>query len=100
MRDYRDAKAMAQTLRQSLNAQSINVSHSNALELIAKTLGFKDWQVLAAKIEADQVVAAKPADPGSPSRRHHFCIVRFAARASTRSVNSSPVRPSSSATNA
>jgi hypothetical protein len=67
MRDYRDAKAMAQTLRQSLNAQSINVSHSNALELIAKTLGFKDWQVLAAKIEADQVVAAKPADPGSPS---------------------------------
>ena len=67
MRDYRDAKAMAQTLRQSLNAQSINVSHSNALELIAKSLGFKDWQVLAAKIEADQVVAAKPADSGSPS---------------------------------
>jgi hypothetical protein len=66
MRDYRDAKAMAQTLRQSLNAQSINVSHSNALELIAKTLGFKDWQVLAAKIEADQV-AAKPVDPGPPS---------------------------------
>jgi ClpX C4-type zinc finger/Glyoxalase superfamily protein len=67
MRDYRDAKAMAQTLRQSLNAQSINVSHSNALELIAKSLGFKDWQVLAAKIEADQVVVAKPANPGSPS---------------------------------
>ncbi len=66
MRDYRDAKAMAQTLRQSLNAQSINVSHSNALELIAKSLGFRDWQVLAAKIEADQL-ATTPFGPGSPS---------------------------------
>jgi hypothetical protein len=63
MRDYRDAKAMAQTLRQSLNAQSIKISHSNALELIAKSLGCKDWQVLAAKIETGQA-AAKSIDPG------------------------------------
>jgi ClpX C4-type zinc finger protein/glyoxalase superfamily protein len=77
MRDYRDAKAMAQTLRQRLNAQSITISHSNALELIAKALGFKDWQVLAARIDADQA-AAKPVDPAprppAPSTLHcSFC---------------------------
>ena len=66
MRDYRDAKAMAQTLRGGLKAQSINISHSNALELIAKTLGCKDWQVLAAKIEADRV-ATKPIDRSAGS---------------------------------
>jgi hypothetical protein len=64
MRDYRDAKAMAQTLRDGLKAQSITISHSNALELIAKTLGCKDWQVLAAKLEADRS-ASKPTDQSS-----------------------------------
>jgi len=62
MRDYRDAKAMAQTLRQGLKTRSIDITHSTALELIAKTLGFKDWQVLAARIEAD-LSATRPPDP-------------------------------------
>lgn len=62
MRDYRDAKAMAQTLRQALKTRSIDITHSTALELIAKALGFKDWQVLAARIEAAHS-AARPIDP-------------------------------------
>jgi hypothetical protein len=66
MRDYRDAKAMAQTLRSGLKAQAIDISHSNALELIARTLGFRDWQVLAAKIES-QRVARKLVHPQSGS---------------------------------
>jgi hypothetical protein len=52
---------MAQTLRQSLKAQSVDITHSNALELIAKALGFKDWHVLAARIEADPA-APKPTE--------------------------------------
>jgi hypothetical protein len=39
MRDFRDAKVMAQTLREVLNAKSVSITHSEALELIAKILG-------------------------------------------------------------
>jgi ATP-dependent Lon protease len=52
MRDFRDAKAIAQALREALNAKSISLTHSESLELVAKILGFRDWNVLAAKIQA------------------------------------------------
>ena len=52
MRDFRDAKAMAQTLRDALNSRSVSLSHSESLELIAKILGFQDWNVLAARIQS------------------------------------------------
>lgn len=52
MRDFRDAKAMAQTLRDSLNARSVSLTVSESLELIAKILGLPDWNVLAAKIRS------------------------------------------------
>ena len=42
MRDFRDAKAMAQTLRDALKAKSLSLTHSESLELIAKTLGLHD----------------------------------------------------------
>jgi hypothetical protein len=58
MRDFRDAKAMAQTLRDALKPR-ISLTQSESLELIAKTLGFQDWNVLAARIQSD----------GPPSRR-------------------------------
>jgi uncharacterized protein len=53
MRDFRDAKAMAQTLRAALKAKSISLTHSESLEIIAKTLGFHDWNVLAARIKSE-----------------------------------------------
>ena len=40
MRDFRDAKAMAQTLREALKAKSVSLTHSESLELVAKVLGF------------------------------------------------------------
>jgi len=52
MRDYRDAKAMAQTLRQALKERSASLTHSESLELIAKVLGVADWNVLSARIQA------------------------------------------------
>jgi ATP-dependent Lon protease len=57
MRDFRDAKAMAQTLREALNVKSVSVTHTESLELVAKILGFRDWNVLAAKIQASQSAA-------------------------------------------
>jgi len=59
MRDFRDAKAMAQTLREALNARSVSLQHSESQELIAKILGFRDWNVLAARIQASQPSATE-----------------------------------------
>jgi ATP-dependent Lon protease len=61
MRDYRDAKAMAQTLRQALKERSVSLTHSESLELIAKVLGAADWNVLSAAIQA----SANPAEAGA-----------------------------------
>ncbi|MBV9970382.1 MAG: LON peptidase substrate-binding domain-containing protein [Xanthobacteraceae bacterium] len=52
MRDFRDAKAMAQTLRDVLKQKSVSLTNSESLELIAKILGFHDWNVLSAKIQS------------------------------------------------
>jgi ClpX C4-type zinc finger/Glyoxalase superfamily protein len=52
MRDFRDAKAMAHTLRDALKAKSVETSHSECLELIAKAFGYDNWNILSAKVEA------------------------------------------------
>jgi ATP-dependent Lon protease len=60
MRDFRDAKAMAQTLRQSLTTKAMNISHSESLELVSKMLGLADWNTLAALLQADQRDTGNP----------------------------------------
>jgi ATP-dependent Lon protease len=52
MRDFRDAKAMAQTLRDTLKQKSVSLTHSESLELVAKILGFHDWNELSARIQS------------------------------------------------
>jgi small subunit ribosomal protein S1 len=54
MRDFRDAKAMARTLRAALAAKAQAISNSEALELTARMLGERDWNTLAAAIEASR----------------------------------------------
>ena len=61
MRDFRDAKAMAHTLREALKSRSVSLTHSESLELVARTLGFHDWNVLAARIQAGRPMAAATA---------------------------------------
>jgi ATP-dependent Lon protease len=62
MRDFRDAKAMAQTLREALKAKSITVTHGQSLELVAKILGFHDWNELSARIKSEhQPTVIEPA---------------------------------------
>ncbi len=53
MRDFRDAKAMAQTLREALKLRSVVLTHSESLELVAKMLGLHDWNELSAKIQSE-----------------------------------------------
>ncbi|MBR1132328.1 glyoxalase superfamily protein [Bradyrhizobium iriomotense] len=66
MRDFRDAKAMAQTLREALDARSVSLTVSESLELVAKIFGLADWNVLAARIRSAEQVAAD--QPGSKTK--------------------------------
>lgn len=50
MRDFRDAKAMARTLRAALAARGFEITISQSLELIAEAFGVADWNTLAAAI--------------------------------------------------
>ena len=72
MRDFRDAKAMAQTLREALNAKSVSLTHSESLELIAKILGCRDWNALAARIASSSAhrrsATASPPPANNPIR--------------------------------
>ena len=65
MRDFRDAKAMARSLRDALSAKAVQTTHSESLELMAKAFGYETWNILSAKIDAAQprAGAQKPAQP-------------------------------------
>ncbi|HTN95520.1 MAG TPA: glyoxalase superfamily protein, partial [Nordella sp.] len=39
MRDYRDAKAMAKALREALADRDMAITHSEALEIVARQFG-------------------------------------------------------------
>jgi Glyoxalase superfamily protein/Clp amino terminal domain, pathogenicity island component len=58
MRDFRDAKVMARALRDALKAKSLEITHTEALELIAKAFGYDNWNILPAKIEAAEPAAS------------------------------------------
>jgi ClpX C4-type zinc finger/Glyoxalase superfamily protein len=68
MRDFRDAKLMAHSLRDALRIKSVEISHSDALELVAKAFGFDSWNVLSAKI-----TAASSFDEGPEGARTLHC---------------------------
>lgn len=61
MRDFRDAKAMAQTLRESLTTKDVTISHSESLELVSRMLGVADWNTLSALLHAERRDTIAPA---------------------------------------
>jgi Glyoxalase superfamily protein/Clp amino terminal domain, pathogenicity island component len=63
MRDFRDAKAMAHTLRAALAAKGHKLTVSQSLELIAQAFGVADWNTLSAAIHAGAVGPAPTASP-------------------------------------
>ncbi len=54
MRTFLDAKAMAKAMRETLAASDVTISHSQALEIVARQFGFDNWNILSAKIEAGE----------------------------------------------
>jgi Glyoxalase superfamily protein len=72
MRDFRDAKTMARTLRAALAAKGFKVTVSQSLELIAEAFGAADWNTLAAAIRREALT------PGKNSSRRPPPIVEWA----------------------
>lgn len=75
MRDFRDAKAMAHSLRDALNANAIQTTHSESLELIAKAFGYNNWNILSAKIDAAQSHSSSATSPQTrtPQEKLLYC---------------------------
>jgi hypothetical protein len=69
MRDFRDAKAMARSLRDALAAKAVETSHSESLELIAKAFGYENWNILSAKIDAVQPRSSAVAGHQDPTQQ-------------------------------
>jgi ATP-dependent Lon protease len=63
MRDFRDAKSMAQTLRESLTTRAVTISHSESLELVSKMLGVADWNTLSALLQTERRGGGLPTSP-------------------------------------
>ena len=57
MRDFRNAKAMAQTLRAALATKGVKITVGQSLELIAGIFGLADWNTLAAAIRAEKSIS-------------------------------------------
>ena len=51
MRGAHDAKAMAKSVRQSLAERNVTISHSEALEIVARQFGYENWNVFCARLE-------------------------------------------------
>jgi ClpX C4-type zinc finger/Glyoxalase superfamily protein len=73
MRDFRDAKAMARSLRDALTAKAVQTTHSESLELIAKAFGYENWNILSAKIDAAQPGSAAGMQDPSPQAKILYC---------------------------
>ena len=67
MRDFRDAKAMARSLRDALKVKAVETTHSESLELIAKAFGYENWNVFSAKIDAATPRPASTAGEPDPT---------------------------------
>jgi hypothetical protein len=65
-------KTMARTLREALAERDLAISHSTALELVARQFGYADWNVLAAQIPTDPPAspACEPAAGSLPEGWH------------------------------
>src|SRR5882724_7853337 len=79
MRDFRDTKAMAQTLRDSLITKALTISHSESLELVSKMFGAADWNTLSALIQAGRAAPATApaaAPQAEPARTYPAMPIR------------------------
>ena len=67
MRDFRNAKAMAQTLREALAAKGVKITVGQSLEVIAEMFGVADWNTLAAAIRTEKSISGEKISPPQPA---------------------------------
>lgn len=82
-----DPKSMASRLRTRLATSGIRITHSQALELVAAQLGFRDWNTCAAAQTSAEPSAPTPAPvttipilrtfPGGEARRFYLDFLGF-----------------------
>jgi Clp amino terminal domain, pathogenicity island component/Glyoxalase superfamily protein len=63
MRDFRDAKLMAEILRGAVLGRGLKITVGESLEWIADAFGVADWNTLAAAIRAETPASRKNASP-------------------------------------
>ncbi|KRQ97878.1 hypothetical protein CQ12_24925 [Bradyrhizobium jicamae] len=80
MRDFRDAKAMARSLRDALTAKAVQTTHSESLELIAKAFGYDNWNILSAKIEAVRPPSGQAGSPQNPASQARLLYCSFCGK--------------------
>jgi hypothetical protein len=54
MLTQKNAKRMAKSLRDALVGRNVSLSHSTCLEIVARQLGFADWNTLSANLLAQE----------------------------------------------
>jgi catechol 2,3-dioxygenase-like lactoylglutathione lyase family enzyme len=64
MRTYKDAKAMARSLRESLVARNVSLSHSECLEIVARQFGWSEWNSLSAALDIQAGRVTSPQTAG------------------------------------
>ncbi|HZY68869.1 MAG TPA: glyoxalase superfamily protein [Devosia sp.] len=74
MHSFLEAKIMAKALRTALAERQIHVTHSDALELVARQFGPADWNTLAAAIEAAQSLALPPGWLAHQEGERRYCL--------------------------
>jgi hypothetical protein len=80
MRDFRDAKAMAHSLRDALKANAIQTTHSESLELIAKAFGYDNWNILSAKIDAARSRSSSATGAQNRTRQEKLLYCSFCGK--------------------
>jgi hypothetical protein len=88
MRTYKDAKAMAKSLRDVLAVRKVSVSRSECLEIVARQFGFPDWNTLSSKLSDEEHRPALSIDQDA-ARRPTGAAPHVAAQA----VERVPVMP-------
>jgi catechol 2,3-dioxygenase-like lactoylglutathione lyase family enzyme len=76
MRTFLQAKAMAKSLRESLAAKDVSLSHGECLEIVARQFGFGGWNVLAAKIALETGARQPQAQTGAVELHQLLPVLR------------------------
>jgi len=61
----KNAKTMAKSLRDALVDRNVSLSHSTSLEIVARQLGFDDWNTLCGRLPAQEGLAIPLGEVGT-----------------------------------